>query len=65
LIPIQNGKKLFIAENGKAKEVIVETGARTSTDIRITSGVKAGDTVLTTGVMALKDGGPVKVKVTQ
>ncbi|HLA56523.1 MAG TPA: efflux RND transporter periplasmic adaptor subunit [Flavobacterium sp.] len=63
LIPIQNGKKVFIADKGKAKEVIVETGARTNTSILITSGLKAGDTVLTTGVMSLKDGGPVKVKI--
>ena len=63
LIPIQNGKKIFISENGKAKEVIVETGARTNENILITSGLKVGDTVLTTGVMSLKDGVPVKVKI--
>jgi membrane fusion protein (multidrug efflux system) len=63
LIPIQNGKKVFIAQGGKAKEVIVETGARTEKNILITEGLKPGDTVLTTGVMSLKDGAPVKVKV--
>lgn len=63
LIPIQNGKKIFVSENGKAKEVIVETGARTNKNILITSGLKVGDTVLTTGVMALKDGAPVKVTI--
>ncbi len=63
LIPIQNGKKIFVSENGNAKEIIVETGARTDTDILILSGLKAGDTVLTTGVMSLKNGTPVKVKI--
>jgi len=63
LIPIQNGKKIFISEGGKAKEVVVETGARTNENILVTSGLKAGDTVLTTGVMSLKDGVPVKVKI--
>ena len=63
LIPIQNGKKLLIAKDGKVKEVIVETGARTDTDILITSGLKVGDTVLTTGVMSLKEGSPIKVSV--
>ncbi len=63
LIPIQNGKKVFIADKGKAKEVIVETGARTDKNILVVSGLKPGDTVLTTGVMSLKDGGPIKVKV--
>lgn len=63
LIPIQNGKKIFVAQNGQAKEIIVETGARTNKDILITSGLKVGDTVLTTGVMSLKDGSPVKVTI--
>lgn len=63
LIPIQNGKKVFVAQGGKAKEIIVETGARTEKNILIISGLKAGDTVLTTGVMSLKDGAPVKVSV--
>ena len=63
LIPIQNGKKIFISENGKAKEIIVKTGARTDKDILITEGLKAGDTILTTGVMTLKDGMPVRVQI--
>lgn len=63
LIPIQNGKKIFVSENGKAKEIIVKTGARTDKDILITSGLKAGDTILTTGVMTLKNGMPVRVQI--
>ena len=63
LIPIQNGKKIFVSVNGKAKEIIVETGARTDKDILITSGLKAGDTILTSGVMSLKNESPVKVKL--
>tara|TARA_R110000868_G_scaffold79850_4_gene227030 strand:- start:12502 stop:13584 length:1083 start_codon:yes stop_codon:yes gene_type:complete len=61
LIPVQNGKKIFIVENGLAKEIDVEIGARTGSSVRIISGLKAGDTVLTYGVMALKNGTPVKV----
>lgn len=62
LIPIQNGKMIFISEEGKAKQIKVETGSRTESSIRILSGLKAGDTILTSGVMSLKDGVPVKVK---
>ncbi len=64
LIPIQNGKKIFVDRGGSAKEVVVETGARTDKDVLITSGLKPGDTVLVTGVMSLRDGAPVKVKLT-
>jgi membrane fusion protein (multidrug efflux system) len=61
LIPVQNGKKIFIAKNGKAMEIDVEVGARTGSNVRVTSGLHAGDTVLTYGVMALKNGSPVTV----
>lgn len=63
IIPVQKGKKVFILENGKAKEVMVETATRTDASIVILSGLKAGDTVITTGVMSLKNDAPVKVKI--
>jgi membrane fusion protein (multidrug efflux system) len=62
IVPIQDGKKVFIANNGKAKEVKVETLTRTDKDVVITSGLKIGDTVLTSGVMSLKDEADIKVK---
>jgi membrane fusion protein (multidrug efflux system) len=63
VIPVQNGKKVFISNMGKAKEIIVETATRTDASLLILSGLKAGDTVITTGVMALKNDAPVKVTV--
>ncbi len=63
IIPVQNGKKVFISSKGKAKEVMVETATRTDASILVLSGLKAGDTVLTTGVMTLKDDTPVKIKI--
>lgn len=63
LIPIQNGKKIFLLKDGKAKEILVETGSRTDSTILVTSGITIGDTVLTSGVMSLRDGSPVKVKL--
>lgn len=64
VIPIQNGKKVFVSEGGKAKEIIIETSTRTDQEIWVTSGLKAGDTVLTTGIMSLRNGVPVKVNIT-
>jgi len=63
IIPIQGGKKVFIAHNGQAKEVKVETLARTDKDVVVTSGLKVGDTVLTSGTMSLKDETDIKVKL--
>ena len=61
LIPVQNGKRIFISEGGKAKEIDVEIGARTGNEVRVISGLKVGDTILTYGVMALKNGTPVTI----
>lgn len=63
VIPVLQGKKVYISSNGKAKEVMVETGTRTDKQILITTGLSAGDTVITTGIMAMKDGMPIKVTV--
>lgn len=63
LIPVQNGKKVFVSVNGKAKEIMVETGTRTDKEILILSGLKAGDTLLTSGVMTLKEDAPVAVSL--
>ncbi len=63
IIPVQEGKKVFIANNGKAKEVKVETLTRTNKDVVVTSGLKIGDTVLTSGVMSLKNDADIKVKL--
>jgi membrane fusion protein (multidrug efflux system) len=63
IVPIQNGKKVFISERGKAKEIRVETATRTDASILVLSGLKAGDTLITSGVMALKADTGVKVKV--
>ena len=63
IIPVQDGKKVFIANHGKAQEVKVEILTRTDKDVIITSGLKIGDTVLTSGVMSLKDDADIKVKL--
>jgi membrane fusion protein (multidrug efflux system) len=61
IIPILKGKKVFLCKDGKAVESIVETGIRTDTRIQVISGVAAGDSVITNGVMQVKPGTPVKV----
>ena len=61
IVPVNEGKKVFISNMGKAKEVMVETTTRTDSSVLILSGLKAGDTLLTSGVMSLKDSTKVKV----
>ncbi|MCR9227868.1 MAG: efflux RND transporter periplasmic adaptor subunit [Flavobacteriaceae bacterium] len=63
LIPVQNGKRIYIVENGKAKEIDVEIGSRTGSSVRVISGLQPGDTIITYGVMALQNGMPIKVNL--
>jgi len=63
IVPVLKGKMVFIQKNGKAEEVMVQAGTRTDENIVITSGLKVGDTVLTSGSMSLKKGSPVKVQL--
>ena len=54
IVPQARGKKVYMYSGGKAKFVDVTTGIRDSANVQITSGLKAGDTVLITGLLALK-----------
>jgi membrane fusion protein (multidrug efflux system) len=54
IIPQARGKKVYVYNDGTAKFVDVTTGIRDSADIQITEGLKVGDTVLITGLLALK-----------
>lgn len=63
IVPIQNGKKVYISNMGKAKEVNVEATTRTDSSILILSGLKVGDTLVTSGVMSLKNDAPIKVSI--
>ncbi len=63
VIPTIKGKTVYITNEGKAKQIPIETSTRTAESIVVTKGLKVGDTVLTTGSMSLKPDSPVKVKI--
>lgn len=63
VIPVLEGKVVYVAKGGKAQQVAVQTGTRTAEQILVLSGLNVGDTVLTTGAMALKPDAEVKVKI--
>lgn len=64
IVPEMNEKKIWVVKNGRALLVPVVTGTRTATMIEVLSGLSAGDTVLTTGLMQLRDNMPVRVNIT-
>ena len=63
LIPVQNGKKVFVYSNGKAKELMIQVGTRTGKDVLVLSGLQPGDTLLTSGIMMLKNDQNVEVNL--
>nr|WP_294900772.1 efflux RND transporter periplasmic adaptor subunit [uncultured Pedobacter sp.] len=59
--PILNGKQVYVVKNGKAQPVTIISDVRTADKLLVTSGISKGDTVITSGIMALKPGLAVKV----
>ena len=51
----------YVYKNGVAQEVEIITGMRTSSSVEVISGLNVGDTLLTTGVMQLRTGMPVRI----
>lgn len=52
-------KNVIISENGMAVKKEIFTGIRKSGEIEVLEGIKAGDTVVTSGLLFLKEGMPV------
>ncbi len=61
IIPKARGKEVIVLRNGLATIASVSTGFRNTTQVEIVDGLKAGDTVLITGLLAFKPGSKVKV----
>lgn len=59
LIPEMEGEMVYIYRNGKASSRKVSTGLRTESLIQITEGLKFGDTLITTGILQLRENLPV------
>ncbi|MBV6511809.1 MAG: efflux RND transporter periplasmic adaptor subunit [Ignavibacteriales bacterium] len=59
LTPDVLGYKVFIYDNGRAVTRPVEIGFRDEKQVIITSGLKAGDTVITSGIINLRPNSPV------
>lgn len=59
LIPEMEGERVFIYKGGRAQSVKVSTGLRTESLIQITEGLKFGDTLLTTGILQLRQSLPI------
>lgn len=62
IIPTTRDKKVAVLRQGRAVLQTVRTGDRTEDQVQILDGLNAGDTILTTGLMQVKNGMEVKVR---
>ncbi len=62
IIPQIQGQQVMVAKKGIARAAEIETGTRTETMVQIIDGVAAGDTIITTALLSLKDGSAIQVR---
>jgi membrane fusion protein, multidrug efflux system len=60
IIPDIRYKKVMVMREGKVSYVQVVTGVRSATEVEVISGLKAGDTVVTSGIQFLRPGSGAK-----
>lgn len=63
VIPQARNKRVIVYNGGTARFQVVTTGIRDSSYIQVTEGLSAGDTVVTTGLLAIRP--DTKVKLTK
>ena len=56
VVPDVSGRSVWLMKDGKAKSVRIQTGNRTADMLEVLSGLEKGDTVITTGLMQLREG---------
>jgi membrane fusion protein (multidrug efflux system) len=61
IVPVLKGKKVFVVKNGKAQEAMVVTGLRTDKKIQVIEGLQPGDSLITSGIIAIKANTAVRV----
>jgi len=57
IIPEDENKSVIVARGGKAHFVNIKTGIRKSSMVEVTEGLVPGDTVITSGILFLKEDG--------
>ncbi|MDG5767286.1 efflux RND transporter periplasmic adaptor subunit [Balneolales bacterium ANBcel1] len=61
LVPEIAGYKVYLYSGGRVQERHVEIGTRTDQRVVIREGLAPGDTVITTGLLQVRDGMPVRI----
>lgn len=60
VVPVLDGKKVYVMRNGKATDTIIQTGLRNERNVQVINGLQIGDSVITSGLITLKNGTAVR-----
>jgi membrane fusion protein (multidrug efflux system) len=63
VIPGLTEKTVYVARDGRAVLRPVQTGTRTESFVQIVGGLAPGEVVITSGLLQLRDGAPVEVRL--
>lgn len=61
IVPHIDGQKVYLLKGGKAISQNVQTGIRSDSSVQVIEGLKPGDSVITSGLLQLREGAKVKV----
>jgi membrane fusion protein (multidrug efflux system) len=62
LVPGVDGRRVFLADQGVTRSVLVEVGLRVGDRAQILSGLSAGDQIIVTNLLRVREGAPVAVQ---
>jgi membrane fusion protein (multidrug efflux system) len=62
VVPSINDQTVYLYKNGKAQRNVIEMGDRTSDKVLVLSGIDAGDTVITSGLLLIKEGMDLEIQ---
>ncbi len=61
VIPVLDGKQVYVARNGRAIATSVVTDDRQESEVQVTQGLQKGDTILMSGLLSISDGALINV----
>lgn len=61
IIPELGGQKVFLFKNGRVASQKVEIGTRTDRQVQVISGLNENDTLITSGILQVREGMPVVI----
>ena len=65
IVPQINTETVYVVNKGKAKRVVVELGKRTTNMVHVIKGLNKGDTLITTGMLQIKEGMSLQIQSTK